>query len=239
MIKMVTGWVVSQTAKPVIPKLTALTVDLPTRGRAAKEAGAKAISAINTLSSLPGIDLDTFQPVNAVEGMSAFQGASGRMIRPIALRCVAELAAATQLPISATGGCYTWEDAAQFILAGAQTVQVCSAVMEFGYGIIDQLNSGLLKYMEEKGFESIEAFRGKTLPYITRQINLSRDYKLRAKVTQETCIGCGRCVTSCADNGFGAMKLLHNKAVNDIQLCDGCGLCSQICPKESITMVNR
>jgi len=239
MIRMVTGWVVSQTDKPVVPKLTALTVDLPSRGRAAKDAGAKAIAAINTLSALPGIDLDDFRPLNAVNGMSAFQGASGRMIRPIALRCVLELAAATGLPISATGGCYTWQDAAQFILAGAQTVQVCSAIMEYGYGIIDKLKSGLLTYMEQKGFETIEDFRGKTQQFITKQVSLDRNYKLRASVDKETCIGCGRCAVSCADNGFGAMEIVDGKALNDAGICDGCGLCSQICPKGSIHMVKK
>ncbi|NCB93957.1 MAG: NAD-dependent dihydropyrimidine dehydrogenase subunit PreA [Clostridia bacterium] len=239
MIKMVVGWVKSQTNKPVVPKLTALTVDLPTRGRAAKEAGASAISAINTISSLPGIDLDTFRPVNAVDGMSAFQGSSGRMLKPIALRSVAQLAAATDLPISATGGCYSWKDAAEFIAAGAQTVQVCSAIMEYGYGIIEKLNSGLLQYMEEKGFETIEDFRGKTLPYITQQIKLSRDYRLYASVDETTCVGCGRCVPSCADNGFGAMKIVDGKAVNDKNICDGCGLCSQICPTGSIQMKRK
>lgn len=238
-IKMVTGWVVSQTDKPVVPKLTALTVDLPSRGLAAKEAGAKAISAINTMSALPGIDLDTFIPKFAVDGMSAFQGASGKMIRPIALRCVAQLAKATGLPISATGGCYTWHDAAEFIAAGAQTVQVCSAVMENGYDIINPLTQGLLEYMDSRGFETIEDFRGKTLPYITQQINLSREYRLKAVVDQENCIGCGKCVPSCADNGFGAMCVVDKKAVNDPQICDGCGLCSQICPVGAIYMERK
>ena len=238
-IKMVTGWVVSQTKKPVVPKLTALTVDLPTRGRAAKEAGAAAISAINTMSSLPGIDLDTFRPLNAVDGMSAFQGASGKLIKPIALRCVAQLAQATGLPISATGGCYTWKDAAEFIAAGAQTVQVCSAVMENGYRIIDSLNQGLLNYMESKGFETIEDFRGKTLQYITQQIQLNRNYRLYAQVDPEKCVACGKCVHSCADDGFGAMSIQNGKCVNDHETCDGCGLCSQICPAGAITMVRR
>ena len=239
MIKMITGWVVSETKKPVVPKLTALTVDLPTRGLAAKEAGASAISAINTMSSLPGIDLDTFRPKFAVDGMSAFQGASGRMIRPIALRCVAQLAKATGLPISATGGCYTWSDAAEFIAAGAQTVQVCSAVMEYGYGIIDGLKSGLLNYMNEKGFETTEDFRGATLKYITQQIELNRDYRLQAVVDKDKCIGCERCVKSCADNGFGAMSVIEGKACNDPNICDGCGLCSQICPMDAIHMERK
>ena len=236
MIKMVTGWVVSQTKKPVVPKLTALTVDLPTRGMAAKEAGAAAISAINTMSSLPGIDLDTFRPLNAVDGMSAFQGASGKILHPIALRCVAQLAQATGLPISATGGCYTWKDAAEFIAVGAQSVQVCSAIMENGYSIIKPLTEGLLQYMEEKGFNTIEDFRGKSLSYITKQIELSREYRLYADVDKNVCVGCGKCVPSCADNGFGAMSLVDKKAVNDKNVCDGCGLCSQICPTGAITM---
>lgn len=239
MIKLVTGWVVSETDKPVVPKLTALTVDLPTRGIAARDAGAKAISAINTMSSLPGIDLDTFRPKFAVDGMSAFQGASGKMIRPIALRCVAQLAKATGLPISATGGCYTWNDAAEFIAAGAQTVQVCSAIMEYGYGIIDGLKSGLLEYMDKKEFETIEDFRGKTLQYITQQIELNREYRLKACVDTSKCVGCGRCVPSCADNGFGAMCVIDGKAVNDPDICDGCGLCSQICPAGAIHMERK
>ncbi len=238
-IKMVTSWVREETNKPVMPKLTALTVDVPGKGLAAKEAGADAIAAINTMSSLPGIDIKTFTPYNTVDGMSAFQGLSGKAIKPVALRCVAQLAGATGLPISATGGAYTWKDAVEFILAGAKSVQVCSAVMQYGYGIIEDFNRGLLKYMEEMGFETIDDFCGNALPNITRQIELSRDYKLYAGVASEKCIGCGRCITSCSDNGYGAMSLQNNKAVNNRNKCDGCGLCAQICPKSCIIMTHR
>ncbi len=236
MVKMVTSWVREETKKPVMPKLTALTFDVPGKGLAAKEAGADALAAINTLSSLPGIDIDTFAPYSTVNGQSAFQGLSGRAIRPIALRCVAQLAAATGLPISATGGAYTWRDAVEFILAGASTIQVCSAVMEYGYGIIDSLKEGLVDYMETKGFKSIDDFCGKALPNITKQIELSRDVRLAAKVDAERCVGCGRCVDSCADNGYGAICMDGKKAVIDPAKCDGCGLCTQICPASCITM---
>ena len=111
--------------------------------------------------------------------------------------------------------------------------------MENGYRIIDSLNQGLLNYMESKGFETIEDFRGKTLQYITQQIQLNRDYRLYAQVDPEKCVACGKCVHSCADDGFGAMSIQNGKCVNDHETCDGCGLCSQICPAGAITMVRR
>lgn len=236
-IQMVTGWVRSETKKPVMPKLTALTFDVPGKGLAAKEAGADALTAINTLSALPGIDIDTFTPYSIVDGMSAFQGLSGKAIRPIALRCVAQLASATGLPISASGGAYTWRDAVEFILAGASTVQVCSAVMEYGYGIIDKLVSGLISYMESKDFSSIHDFSGKALPHITKQIALNRNARLYAFVDRGACVGCGRCVVSCADNGHDAIQMDDGKAVIVPERCDGCGLCTQICPKSCLQMV--
>jgi dihydropyrimidine dehydrogenase (NAD+) subunit PreA len=238
-IEMITNWVVSETKKPVVPKLTALTMDLPSKGLAAKAGGAKGVAAINTISALPGIDIDTFVPFNTVDGMSAYQGLSGKAIKPIALRCVAQLYGATNLPVSATGGAYNWKDAVEFILAGASTIQFCSAVMQHGYGIINDLKSGLLDYMNSKGFETIDDFRGKSLMYITKQIELSRQYKLAAKPDTEKCIGCGMCVTSCADNGYGALRLDGEKAYCDISKCDGCGLCAQVCPKECIDFINR
>lgn len=238
-IKMIISWVREETKKPVMPKLTALTMNLPGKGLAAKAAGADALAAINTINSLPGIDVKTFQPFNTVDGMSAFQGLSGKAIKPIALRSVAQLAQATRLPISAVGGAYTWKDAAEFILAGAQTVQVCSAVMQYGYGIIDGLTKGLLGYMEEMGFETIDDFRGKSLPFIKKQIDLNRSYKLYANAEPEACVGCGRCAESCRDNGFGAISIENKKAIVDQNKCDGCGLCSQICPKNCISMERK
>ena len=122
--------------------------DLPGKARAAKEAGADAIAAINTLNSLPGIDLHTFTPYPSVGGSSAFQGLSGRAIKPVALRSVAQIAGAVDLPVSGMGGIYTWEDAAEFILAGARSLQVCSSVMEYGYDIVSKMKSGLLDYVK-------------------------------------------------------------------------------------------
>lgn len=234
-VERIVGWVSQETNKPVIPKLTALTDDVPSKGMAAKKGGAAAIAAINTLSCLPGVDLNTFVPLNSIDGKSAFQGLSGKYIKPIAMRCTAQLAQATGLPISSTGGIYTWQDAAQFILLGATTLQVCSAVMENGYGIVEKLTEGLLNYMNLKGFETIEEFRGLALKNIYKHNQLNREIKLKAHVDTELCIGCGKCSVSCRDNGYGAITVTNKKANADKTRCDGCGLCAQVCPKGCIS----
>lgn len=236
-IKTVVSWVREETQKPVMPKLTALTMNIQEKGLAAKAGGAAAITAINTMNSLPGIDLENFVPYNTVDGYSAPQGLSGRAIKPIALGCVMRLSVATGLPVSASGGVYTWRDAAEFISLGAQTIQVCSAIMEHGYGIIDELTSGLLAYMEKMNFATIEDFRGKALARIARQIDLSREYRICASVDSASCIGCGKCVRSCQDNGYGALQLEGKTVVCESRKCDGCGLCAQICPKGCISFI--
>ena len=235
MVERIVSWITEETQKPGLPKLTALTSDVPGKGLAAKRGGAAGIVAINTISSLPGVDLDTFVPKNSVDGKSAFQGMSGKLLKPIAQRCVAQLAAATGLPISATGGIYTWQDAAEFILLGASSLQVCSAVMERGYDVISPLKKGLLAYMEEKGFETISDFCGKALPHICKQNELSRTWRVRASVDREKCTGCGRCSVVCRDNGYGAIAMNGGRAAVSAQRCDGCGLCVQDCPAGCIT----
>lgn len=238
-IRMVTRWVREETDKPVMPKLPAMVPNLGGKARAAESAGADAIAAINTLNSLPGIDLHTFCPYPSVGGNSAFQGLSGRAIKPIALRSVAQIASAVKIPVSGMGGIYTWQDAAEFILAGAGSLQVCSSVMEYGYDIIKDIKKGLLQYMDEMGFRCIDDFVGKALPHIQPHNSLPRSYKLNAQVNQSKCIGCGRCVASCADSAYSAIQLDGGHAQVDPEKCDGCGLCSQICPVEAITMVQR
>ncbi|WP_455268170.1 NAD-dependent dihydropyrimidine dehydrogenase subunit PreA [Ruminococcus sp.] len=239
MIEKVVGWVTSTTSKPVMPKLTALTADLPSKGLAAKRGGARALTAINTISSLPGIDLETMVPFNSVDGKSAFQGLSGRPLKPIALRSVAQLSMATGLPISATGGIYDWHDCAEFIAVGASTLQVCSAVMESGYGIVKNMSKGLVEFMEKSGYETISDFCGKALENIVKHNQLNRAYKMCACVDTEKCIGCGKCKISCADNGYSAIDITDKKAFCSKEKCDGCGLCSQICTVGAIRMVRK
>ena len=239
MVEKIVAWICGETVKPVLPKLTALTSDVPGKGLAAKRGGAAGIVAINTISSLPGVDLDRFVPYNNIDGQSAFQGMSGHLLKPVALRCVAQLAEATHLPISATGGIYTWQDAAEFILLGASSLQVCSAVMENGYGVVEPMKGGLLRYMEEKHFSSIEDFCGLALGRIGKQNALRRDLRGYAQVRPEPCTGCGKCSVVCRDNGYGAISVQQKKAVVDRSRCDGCGLCAQICPAAAIDFAEQ
>src|SRR6195952_1237531 len=161
----ITGWVKEKARTPVIVKLTPNISDIRMPARAAKRGGADALSAINTINSITGIDLDTFQPNPNVDGKSSHGGYCGPAVKPIALNMVQQIQsdAASALPLSGIGGIATWRDAAEFILLGCSTVQVCTAAMHFGYRIVEDMQDGLLGWMEEKGFATIDDFRGLTL----------------------------------------------------------------------------
>lgn len=236
-IKKVASWVLSETTKPVMVKLPAMTSNLPGKALAAQSCGVNAIATINTINSLSGVDIKTFVPTPNVGGKSAFQGMSGPAIKPIGLRSVAQIAKAVKIPISGMGGISNWKDAVEYILVGAKTLQVCSAVMQYGYRIIKDLNEGLLDYMNEMGFNSIDDFCGKALPNIVKHNELSREYKVISDPNLEKCIGCGLCQISCKDSGYGAITLGEDrKPIIDVLKCDGCGMCMQVCPVDCIRM---
>ena len=174
----VCSWVRSTTKKPFWAKLTPNITDITQPGAAALAAGASGLSAINTILSVMSINLDTLRPEPTVEGCSTPGGYSYKAVRPIALRMTMELAQMMRqnhhhdCSLSAMGGVDSGEDAAQFILLGANSVQVCTGVMIHGYSMIHELKAGLLRFMQEHGFESIEAFRGASLQYFTTHSNL-------------------------------------------------------------------
>jgi len=231
LIQRVLSWVRESTNIPILIKLPAIVENLPQKAQAAKDGGANAISAINTLNCLPGIDIYTFSPYPTVEGKGAFGGLSGPAIKPIGLRCVAQIAQRVNIPISGIGGVGTWEDAVEYFLVGATTVQVCSAVMRAGYRIIEDLVEGLGYYMEKMGFQSIEDLSGLALKNIVKHNTLSRDHKLKSTVNLDSCIRCGLCVVVCEDSAYQAIDLKEDRIpVIDEEKCDGCGLCVQICP---------
>ena len=231
LIRRVLGWVREATEKPVFVKLPAGIENLPQKAQAAEQSGASAISAINTLNCLPGIDIYTFAPYPSVAGKGAFGGLSGTAIKPIGLRCVAQIAQHVQIPISGIGGIGTWQDAVEYFLVGASTVQVCSAVMRAGYRIVEDLSEGLLDYMEKMGFREINDFVGLALKNIVKHNLLSRDYKLVSTVNLDTCTRCGLCAIVCRDGAYQAIELDEDRVpVIDQKQCEGCGLCVQICP---------
>lgn len=245
-LQMIVEWVKEVAKVPVITKLTPNISDITRPARAARAGGSDAISLINTIQSIVGVDIDQFVPYPIVDGKSTNGGYCGPAVKPIALNMVKNCAQHPEvnLPISGIGGVENWRDAVEFILLGATTVQVCTAVMHFGFGIIREILPGLERYMDEKGFKTIEDFRGKALPNIKHWEDLNLKYKVTASINESKCIGCQLCYTACEDGAHQAIALSSDPA-NRIpsiidENCVGCNLCSLVCPVEDcITMERR
>ena len=205
---MITEWVKEVARTPVLVKLTPNITDIRTVARAAKRGGADAVSAINTINSITGIDLDTFTPRPNVGGLSAHGGYCGPAVKPIALHLVQQIASDPEvgLPISGIGGVAGWREAAEFFLLGCGTVQVCTAAMRYGYRIVEDMIDGLSQWMDEKGLRTIDDFRGASLPKITEWKHLDLNYRIVARINRDTCIGCELCYVACWD---GAHQCIH------------------------------
>jgi dihydropyrimidine dehydrogenase (NAD+) subunit PreA len=204
----ITGWVKEKARTPVIVKLTPNISDIRLPARAAKRAGADALSAINTINSITGIDLDTLEPRPNVDGKSSHGGYCGPAVKPIALNMVQQVMGdpAAALPMSGIGGISTWQDAAEFILLGSGTVQVCTAAMHYGYRIVEDMGDGLLAWMRKKGYNTIDDFRGLSLPNVREWKNLNLNFRVVAEIHANKCIGCQLCYTACWD---GAHQCIH------------------------------
>jgi dihydropyrimidine dehydrogenase (NAD+) subunit PreA len=206
--ELITSWVKEKARTPVLVKLTPNITDIRTIARAAKKAGADGLSAINTINSITGVDLDTFVPRPNVDGRSSHGGYCGPAVKPIALNMAQQIQGdpASALPLSGIGGISDWRDAVEFFLLGCSTVQVCTAVMHYGYRIVEEMTDGLNNWMREKGFSRIEDFRGLTLPRVQEWKHLNLNYKIIAHIHEEKCIGCALCYTACWD---GAHQCIH------------------------------
>ncbi|MCR5321813.1 MAG: NAD-dependent dihydropyrimidine dehydrogenase subunit PreA [Lachnospiraceae bacterium] len=225
---------------PVLAKLTPNVALMSPAAEAAKRGGADGIAAINTIKSLTGVNPHTYVTAPAVHGMSAVGGYSGNAVKPIALRFIAELGQNPRLDgmhLSAMGGVENWSDALEFILMGAGSVQVTTAVMQYGYRIIDDLKAGLNYYLTEKGFDSVEDAIGLALDTVSDTTDvLERDTVIFPKFHRDKCVGCGRCVISCADGGHQALHLNEErKPILDGKKCVGCHLCLLVCPQRAIS----
>ncbi|MBI3272356.1 MAG: NAD-dependent dihydropyrimidine dehydrogenase subunit PreA [Planctomycetes bacterium] len=236
-------WVKQVARTPVIVKLTPNISNITYPAMAAQGAGCDAISLINTINSITGIDLDTFEPRPKVRGKSSHGGYCGPAVKPIALNLLATLTTNPKFnrPVSGIGGIENWQDAVEFLLLGATNVQVCTAVMHYGFRIIDELTAGLTAWMEQKGFRTLDDFRGKSVPRIVDWGDLDLNYKIIAKIDPKKCIGCQLCYIACEDGAHQSIALNPDPNVrvpvvlNDV--CVGCNLCSLVCPVDGcITM---
>lgn len=245
-LKTIVGWVMDVAKIPVITKLSPNISHITDPGLAAVQGGTDAISLINTIKSIVGIDLDTYAPYPTVDGKGTNGGYCGPAVKPIAMQMLRELAHHPDIkrtPISGIGGIETWRDVVEFILLGASSVQVCTAVMHYGFGIVREMETGLLKFMNEKGYNTIYDFVGKALPNVTEWKHLNLKHKVVAKINEQKCIGCQLCYIACDDGAHQAIALPENgnriPSIID-ENCVGCNLCSLVCPVEDcITMEKR
>jgi len=222
---------------PVVIKLTPNVTDITVIAEAVKKSGADGVCAVNTVKGLIGFNLDTWSPYPEVDGKSTYGGYSGPAIKPVALKCVTEIAKKVDIPITAVGGLWNWRDAVEFLLAGAETVQSCTAVMAMGYRIIDDLCEGLANYMESKELSSVRELVGKGLDNVMRHEELSRDWQVRAFIDQDLCIKCDLCYIACRDGAHQAIERFDDRSVKvDPDKCIGCGFCPQVCPVNCITL---
>lgn len=244
----ITEWAKEVAETPVIVKLTPNITDIRTAARAARAGGADAISLINTLNSITGVDLETFTPRPMVGGQSSHGGYCGPAVKPIALNMVSAIAADPEtagVPISGIGGVATWRDTAEFILLGATNVQVCTAVMHYGFRIVEGMVEGLGNYLDRKQLAGVGELRGLSVDRVTDWQHLDLNYIIKAEIDQEKCIGCALCYIACHDGAHQAIGARRSEeGRTDVWIkyddCVGCNLCSLVCPVDGcIAMVEQ
>ncbi len=208
-IEVITSWAKEFATKPVLIKLTPSVNDITETGLAAQRGGADGVSLINTIKSLMGVDLDRFCPMPYVGGKSTNGGYCGPAVKPIALFLTGELARHPdfKIPISGIGGIANWRDAAEFMALGSTTVQVCTAVMHYGFRIVEDMIAGLSDYLDSKGMRKAMDLVGRATPAFVDWGDLDLNYKVVARIDPRTCIGCQLCYVACWDGAHQCIDL--------------------------------
>lgn len=219
---------------PVMAKMTPNITDMIPVAMAAKQGGADAIAAINTIRAITDIDIDSHIPQPNIHGSSGITGFSGAAAKPIGLRFVSELYNSKELslPVSAIGGIETWRDVLHYILVGGTTVQVTTAIMRWGYRIVEDMIEGLQDYMIAKKVNSLHELVGLAAKKLVDPSEFSTRYQVVSIIDESKCIGCGQCYISCQDAANQAIKFdcKNRKAKVDETRCIGCTLCKHVCP---------
>ncbi|MBV9307894.1 MAG: NAD-dependent dihydropyrimidine dehydrogenase subunit PreA, partial [Acidobacteriaceae bacterium] len=258
----ITSWVKDVARIPIIVKLTPNITNIVNPARAAIAAGTDALSLINTINSIVGVDLDTLEVTPSIGGRGGHGGYAGPAVKPIALNMLSSLGtdetvSGSGLPISGMGGISNWKDAAEFLLLGAASLQVCTAVMHYGFRIIEDLCDGLSRWMDSKGFRTIAEVRGKSLARVSDFKDFDLAFRAVARINDEKCIKCNLCYVACNDTAHQCIDLVaadgsivqpyaysarsngKAEAVNTrpqprvrAEDCVGCRLCYNVCPVE-------
>jgi len=241
-----THWAKEVARTPVIVKLTPNITDITMTAEAAVRGGADAVSMINTINSLAGVDLDSWNTVPHVGGKGSHGGYCGPAVKPIALNMVAECARNpfVNVPISGIGGISNWQDAAEFMLMGATGVQVCTAAMHHGFSIVEDMIDGLNNYLDDKGIASVMDLVGQSVQRYSNWGDLDLNYKVVAEINNDVCINCNKCHIACEDTSHQCIDMYTESGRPMLKVreqdCVGCNLCSIVCPVDgAISMVER
>jgi dihydropyrimidine dehydrogenase (NAD+) subunit PreA len=256
----ITSWVKDVARIPVIVKLTPNVTDIVGPAQAAVRAGANALSLINTINSIMGVDLETLEITPSIGGKAGHGGYAGPAVKPIALNMLSsvagdEVVSSFHVPVSGMGGISNWQDAAEFLLLGATTVQVCTAVMHYGFRIIEDLCDGLANWMDRKGFKTISDITGQSLPCVSDFKDFDLTFRAAARIDPSKCIKCNLCYVACNDSAHQCIDLIsaeggpvepysygaHSNGKHEAIAtrpqprvreddCVGCRLCYNVCP---------
>ncbi|HHH28089.1 MAG TPA: NAD-dependent dihydropyrimidine dehydrogenase subunit PreA, partial [Polyangiaceae bacterium] len=213
-LKTIVSWVKEVATVPVIVKLTPNVGDITEPAAACLEAGADAVSLINTVKSIIGVDLDRMVPLPVVGSASSNGGYCGPAVKPIALHLLGQTARVFPKPISGIGGISNWRDAAEFMALGSTSVQVCTAVMHYGYRIVEDMIEGLNDFLDDKGMASAMDLVGKASPAYKDWGELDMNYHVVANIDPSKCIGCQLCVVACLD---GSHQCIHLPGMDDAE----------------------
>lgn len=228
---------VCETCKiPVMPKLTFHSPNIVEIAGACKDAGASAVSAINTIRGIMGIDLEAGKILSeGINGKTYLGGISGPIIKPFGLRAVAEIKLGIEdIDVCGIGGVDNWDSLLEYIMVGASLVQMCTAVMWNGFRLGKRIKNGLIKFMQDKGHTSLFDLRGialKDVDYYQRV----ESCKSSPTINYEKCNLCKKCLVACKDAAYDALFVENSQLKVIMERCECCGLCKVVCKEEAIS----
>lgn len=214
-------------AIPVFVKLSPNVPDISQFAKAAEKAGADGIVAINTLGPCLAIEIENAMPM--LGSPHGYGWLSGQAIKPLAVRCVAEIARAVKIPVIGVGGITTGRDVIEFIMAGASAVQLCTAAIIRGHKIYGIIADEMVKFMKAKGYNTIDEMKGLALRHLPEQP--LRVTPKPVEVIASKCTACGLCERHCP---YKAIRVIGRVAKVDATRCYECGLCVSVCPTRAI-----
>jgi len=212
---------------PVFVKLSPQVLDISDFAKKAEDAGADGIVAINTIGPVISIDINKEMPILGSE--SGYGWLSGPAIKPLAVRCVADIARSVDIPVIGVGGIKDEQDVVEFLMAGASAVQICTAAITRGTKIFGLIADDLRKFMNARGYNTIEDLTGVALKNLPDEP--LRTTAKQPEISTSRCTGCGLCVKHCP---FDAVTIVGGTARIDPTNCTGCGLCVSVCPPEAL-----